>query len=988
MKMIPLILIVLMLITSLTAKSFTKRDYTFFNSKTQKPVSIKELAKETKDYNVLFFGELHDDALIHYLEKELLYNLTKYHNKIAISMEMFERDTQPVLNQYLQGKISEKEFLKKSRAWPNYLTDYKPIIEFAKKHHIDVIAANVPRRYAAMINKKGINALDNLPENEKRYVAQKLKVLNGKYKKVFIQTMAANMGGTNSPMMAKMFDNIYAAQCLKDDTMAESIYNYLKSHPNTFVIHYNGDFHSNSHLGTAEKLQLLDKTLKIAVISPIVIPNDKKPYFVEEEKDTGDYLLVMHRFSQDKESSQTTAQKMFKNVHNAIESHKINISLNPQDHTLKGFDEIILSKPISVTDTLFLLSAYDVKKIIANNQRVPFTINNKNEDYQEIVVMAHGMLKKLKIFYEGTVYFPLAGRNLNQTHDSTKGIISVSENEGIYLPGANWYPFMNDEIASFDVTAECPKEVSLITSGKEDVQIQNDKKLYHWKTELDVDHISLVGNKFIKDSKEVNGVVLSTYLLKDDAKFSKTYLDAMEKYLKNYSELFGKYPFSSFSVVENFFASGFGMPNYTVLAKAIVKMPFVTLSPGVIAHEFCHNWWGNSVYVDYQKGNWCEAATVFSSNYYWNYIDNKPQKALEWRKSAIMEINLLPKEKNFPLIKFTYQHNDDEATIGYQKGAFLFITLYQIMGKENFFDAFKDYYKTYKGKIAYWTDIKDIFKKHLPKEKTDKYPMDKFFDKWLNTTELPEFTIENISYQKNNLQFNIIQKNIVFYQNMPVKINYKDDSEIYYFDVVSKETNCQIKTSRKPISIELDPQNFVLKKLPQTAMPYSLNRTLNDNPLIILPDKGNLLPRLQMVVSMLKRSGYNIKSKKASEITDNDLKNNSLFLFGSIENNPIISKIKMPDGFGISRNEIKVKNKKYTSDKSSVLISFASPFNNKKFISIYSWNSDNAITSFRKMFHYMNDSWQVFDLTKKQTGALESGKIFTNGKNPFIYKVK
>jgi len=143
--------------------------------------------------------------------------------------------------------------------------------------------------------------------------------------------------------------------------------------------------------------------------------------------------------------------------------------------------------------------------------------------------MAHGMQKKLKIFYEGTVYFPLAGRNLNQTHDSTKGIISVSENEGIYLPGANWYPFMNDEIASFDVTAVCPKEVSLITSGKEDVQIQNDKKLYHWKTELDVDHISLVGNKFIKDSKEVNGVVLSTYLLKDDAKFSKTYLDAIPR---------------------------------------------------------------------------------------------------------------------------------------------------------------------------------------------------------------------------------------------------------------------------------------------------------------------------------------------------------------------------------------------------------------------------------------------------------------------------
>ncbi len=987
MRIIFVFVMAVVLSSALFAKAIKENDFAIYNSNNGKKLSIEELAKQTKDYDVLFWGELHDDRLIHKLEKEILPYLLKTHKKLAISMEMFERDTQDVLNKYLKGEISEKEFIKQSRAWPNYLTDYKPIIEFAKKHNIDVIAANVPRRYAAMINKRGTGALEKISPKEKGWVAKKLKVLEGKYKKVFIQTMIENMGGGNSPMMAKMFDNIYAAQCLKDDTMAESIYEYLKKHPGVFIIHYNGDFHSNSHLGTAEKLHLLDKNLKIAVLSPQVVADNKKPIFKKDYKELGDFVLVMHRFATEKIDS-SESQRMFKNVHNSIVAHKIDIKIEPKTQTLAGSDEITLSKPFSAADSLMLLSAYNVTKVTINGNRTPFTVTDKDSDYQRIIVMTHGMVKNFKIYYSGKVYFPLSGRNLNQTHDSTKGIISDKPDEGIYLPGASWYPFMNDETANYDVKATCPAEFSLITSGKSTVETKGNNKYYHWITELPVDHISLVGNRFVENKREVIGVVLGTYLLKDDAKYSKTYLDAMEKYLKKYSELFGKYPFSSFYVVENFFASGFGMPNYTVLAKQIVKMPFVTLSPGVIAHEFCHNWWGNSVYVDYAKGNWCEALTVFSSNYYWNILNDEPQKAKEWRKNAIVEINLLPTEKNFPLKKFVYQHNDEEATIGYQKGAFLFITLYNILGKDNFFAALKDYYKTYKGKIAYWENIRDIFKKYLPKDKIDKYNLDDFFDKWLNTTELPEFSVSNITYKKNKLKFDLGQKGIVFQQKMPIRLHYKDTYEDKYVDLISKSINLELNCKRKPISIELDPNSYVLKKIPESAMPYNLERTLNNNPLIILPDSGDLTTRLQMVVFMLKKSGYNIVSKKASEVNENDLKNNSLLLFGSYKTNPIIANLKYPKGFTINKDKIMADGVSYNSQKASIILNFKSPYNAKKFVSVYAWNSKVAVTSFRKLFHYLNDSWIVFDLDKKEKGSLKSGQIYPRGASPLIFKVK
>lgn len=287
---------ILLLFTTVIAEEFTKQDYQLYESATGLALSLQEMSEKLTDYDVVFFGEYHDDALIHTLESEILPFLLAKKEDMAISMEMFERDVQSVVDSFLYNRISEKDFLKKSRAWPNYLSDYKEIIEFAKKNELDVIAANVPRRFAALINKNGTAALDSIPPLEKKFIATELKVLDNAYKQKFIKVMMANMQGGSSgrmPMMMKNFDNIYAAQCLKDDTMAESIFAYLQENPGTFIIHYNGNFHSASHLGTANKLKLLNENLKIAVISPVKIPEDEEIHFVSDAKDLGDYLLIL-----------------------------------------------------------------------------------------------------------------------------------------------------------------------------------------------------------------------------------------------------------------------------------------------------------------------------------------------------------------------------------------------------------------------------------------------------------------------------------------------------------------------------------------------------------------------------------------------------------------------------------------------------------------------------------------------------------------------
>jgi len=263
------------------------------DSSSGEEVDLKEMTEGLLKQKVIFFGEYHDNAILHKLELDLLKELYKHDPQIAISLEMFERDVQIYLDDYLSGKITEEEFLSNSRPWPNYETDYKPLIEFAKEFKLDVIAANIPRRYASEVSKKGLRALDSLDMSERDYIATQYMILNDEYKDRFIETMKENM--SHNPMkpmgMSMDYDQIYYAQCIKDDTMAESIQRYITKDPGKLVIHYNGDFHSRKHLGTAQKLELLEPDLNIKVIAPSIVTkySDYLPADLEE----ADFLILI-----------------------------------------------------------------------------------------------------------------------------------------------------------------------------------------------------------------------------------------------------------------------------------------------------------------------------------------------------------------------------------------------------------------------------------------------------------------------------------------------------------------------------------------------------------------------------------------------------------------------------------------------------------------------------------------------------------------------
>jgi uncharacterized iron-regulated protein len=212
------------------------------------------------DYHIIFIGEEHGSRVSHNAELTILKGLAERDPNLVLALEMFERDVQDVLDAYLKGKISEKKFLKQSRPWPNYLEDYRPLIEVAKKKGMPVIAANVPRRTAAAVSMANEISPDVMGEDS-IYLPKTVHLKSKEYYKRFASSMEEMPHFT--PMKGINVEGFYKAQVLKDAVMAASVEPFL----NRRILFCCGHFHSDYHLGIPHQLQKNHPNLKIAVIA-------------------------------------------------------------------------------------------------------------------------------------------------------------------------------------------------------------------------------------------------------------------------------------------------------------------------------------------------------------------------------------------------------------------------------------------------------------------------------------------------------------------------------------------------------------------------------------------------------------------------------------------------------------------------------------------------------------------------------------------------
>lgn len=239
-----------------------------------------KMVKATEEKQYIFFGEYHNNPISHWLQFELtkeIYALKK--NNLILGAEMFEADNQYIIDEYLNGFISEKSFNEEVRLWSNYNTDYKPLLEFGKANKLPFVATNIPRRYASMVFKKGLESLDGLSDLAKSYIAPLRTFVVDTTVECYKELLNLDHGGiamTN-------------AQAIKDATMAYFILKNMK--PNATFLHYNGAYHSDNYQGIVHYLKQSVDIEKVMTITTVTQENIDA--LTEENKGLADFIICV-----------------------------------------------------------------------------------------------------------------------------------------------------------------------------------------------------------------------------------------------------------------------------------------------------------------------------------------------------------------------------------------------------------------------------------------------------------------------------------------------------------------------------------------------------------------------------------------------------------------------------------------------------------------------------------------------------------------------
>lgn len=280
-------IIVLLIGLSIQTHAQEKPAYKIFTGEGRK-ADYEDMLKAATKADVVFFGEIHDNPIAHWLEYEITRDMYSGKGKnLILAAEMFETDNQMIIDEYLSGTIKETSFENEARLWTNYKTDYKPLLNFAKEKGLKFVASNIPRRYASAVASGGFEALSALTPEALKYIAP----LPVEYDPELpcYKDMLSMEGSIAGQMAKNVNSNLPKAQAIKDATMANSISKYLQ--PTQTVIHFNGSYHSDRYMGILWYLNKYNPGLKTLTITTVL--QDDIDKMTDDSHGKADYVIVV-----------------------------------------------------------------------------------------------------------------------------------------------------------------------------------------------------------------------------------------------------------------------------------------------------------------------------------------------------------------------------------------------------------------------------------------------------------------------------------------------------------------------------------------------------------------------------------------------------------------------------------------------------------------------------------------------------------------------
>ncbi len=494
-----------------------------------------------------------------------------------------------------------------------------------------------------------------------------------------------------------------------------------------------------------------------------------------------------------------------------------------------------------------------------------------------------------------------SGNNISFSHLKKEGRpVSVIDRRGIFLTFGNlWYPFVPGHLAKYNLEVSVPKPYKVVSEGIMGRSSDAFNNIFFFNIDNPIEGIDLAGGDYIISEETHNGIKVGTYFFIKEANLSPVYLKKTKAYIELYEKIFTKYPFSKFLVVENFLQTGYGMPSFTLLGNRVIRLPFIVDTS--LGHEILHNWWGNSVYVDYSGGNWCEGLTVFYADYL--YSDMKG-KGKSYRFQILKDYYSYVTPDNEIAIK-DFRSRVDEATrtIGYGKSMMFFYMLRNLVGKENFETGLRRFAIKYKFKRASFDNIREIMEDISDKN------LDNFFYQWIYKKGAPQFKVEFEKQYKSGqyyilkLKISQIQSGEPYIMDVPALIVAEDGSSTKHtLSLYEREQEVILQLTKKASGFYLDPDYEVFRKLYDQEVPPSISLFIGKNKIQISGEKNRfdseiadsfpnknfdksstrivvINPKKEIVLEKLKELGFSVRGESLNiDGMEYDLKDLSIIL--------------------------------------------------------------------------------------------------------------
>ncbi|MCB8995094.1 MAG: M20/M25/M40 family metallo-hydrolase [Bacteroidales bacterium] len=534
---------------------------------------------------------------------------------------------------------------------------------------------------------------------------------------------------------------------------------------------------------------------------------------------------------------------------NKATHHVINVQVNPSTSHITVTDSIFTSGKSELVMSLnasFKVTSFSKN---AKAEKISGTINAKDVGMDRDENSGEVKLNKWKIKlkksadffvvkYEGDIVsgFSTSEEDYARGFSETAGIISDS---GVYLAGSShWIPVFDEEPLSFSLTSSLPEGWKTVSQGKRTSEfVSGGKHFDTWICDTPQEEAFLIAARFTEYSFKMNsGIDAMAFLRTPDEGLANKYLEVTEQYMDMYQKMIGPYPYTKFALVENFWETGYGMPSFTLLGEKIIRFPFILHSS--YPHELLHNWWGNSVYVDFDKGNWCEGITAYEADH---LISEQRGQGEEYRRSTLQKFTDVVTEANdFPLSSFISRTNAESEAIGYGKSMMMWHMLRRKLGDENFKKGFSLFYENFKFKKASFDDIRSSM------EKASGTDLQTFFNQWVMRTGAPEIEIKDVKTEKTQEGYKLlltlaqIQSSDAFDVDIPLVVSSVKGLRNFVVNMNEKTQEFSLILSDEPLKLEVDPQYDVFRKLDPMEVPPGWTKILaSEENLVILPSKSD-----------------------------------------------------------------------------------------------------------------------------------------------------